>query len=170
MDRDGVVNERIVGGYVQNASQFIFIDHFLEAMVLLRRKYARIILVSNQQGIGKGICQKENVDEIHAELQTLLYYENIQFDKIYYCPHLASQHCTCRKPQIGMALMAKEDFPDIDFAKSVMVGDSLTDMQFARNAGMVPVHVGNIEYPEFDEILSLTRYHFDNLYDFAKMF
>lgn len=170
MDRDGVVNEQIVGGYVQNASQFIFIDHFLEAMRILRPKFNHIFIVSNQQGIGKRICKKEQIDEIHNELQTLLQEEGAPFDKIYYCPHLASEHCGCRKPAIGMALQAKKEFPDIDFSKAIMVGDSLSDMQFGHNAKLINVHVGAIRYPEFDKILSLTKYHFASLYDFAKMF
>lgn len=170
MDRDGVVNEQIIGGYVQNASQFIFINHFLEAMRLLRPKFNHIILVSNQQGVGKKICNKEQIDEIHAKLQSLLESEGVPFDKIYYCPHLTSEHCKCRKPAIGMALQAKNDFPDIDFSRSIMVGDSLSDMQFGKNAKMINVHVGRLNYPEFDKIISLARYHFASLYDFAKMY
>ena len=168
LDRDGVVNVQIVGGYVGSVDQFVFIDHFLEAMKLLRPRFKHIILVTNQQGIAKNICTQAQVDAVHSYLQMRLLAQQTPMDAIYCCPHLAGENCGCRKPQIGMALQAKNDFPDIDFADSVMVGDSLSDMQFAQNAGLLPVHVGTIRHPDFDEILSITKYHFDNLYDFAK--
>lgn len=168
LDRDGVVNVQIVGGYVESVDQFVFIDHFLEAMKLLRPQFKHIILVTNQQGIGKGICTQAQVDAVHSYLQMRLLAQQTPMDAIYCCPHLASDDCDCRKPNIGMLLQAKSDFPDIDFADSAMVGDSLSDMQFAQNAGIMPVHVGAIRYPEFDEILNITQYHFDDLYDFAR--
>ena len=168
LDRDGVVNEQIVGGYVESVDQFVFVDHFLEAMKLLRPQYKYIILITNQQGVGKGICTQAQVDAVHSYMQMRLLAQQTPMNAIYCCPHLAADNCYCRKPNIGMALQAQRDFPDIDFADSVMVGDSLSDMQFAQNAGILPVHVGAIRHPEFDEILSITKYHFDSLYDFAK--
>lgn len=167
LDRDGVVNEQIVGGYVESVDQFVFKDLFFDAMKLLRPCFKHIILVTNQQGIGKKICTQAQVDAVHSFMQMRLLSQHTPMDAIYCCPHLASDHCDCRKPNIGMALQARNDFPDIDFSDSVMVGDSLSDMQFAFNAGIQPVHVGAIRHPEFDEILSLTKYHFDSLYDFA---
>lgn len=167
LDRDGVVNVQIVGGYVESVDQFVFIDHFLEAMKLLRPRFKHIVLVTNQQGIAKQICTQAQVDAVHSYLQMRLLAQRTPMDAIYCCPHLAGENCGCRKPQIGMAQQAQQDFPDIDFADSVMVGDSLSDMQFAQNAGMKPVHVGPIRHPEFDEILSITKYHFDSLFDFA---
>ena len=167
LDRDGVVNVQIIGGYVESVDQFVFVDHFLEAMKLLRHRFKHIILITNQQGIGKGICTQAQVDAVHSYMQMRLLDQHTPMDAIYCCPHLASDNCDCRKPNIGMALQAQRDFPDIDFADSVMVGDSLSDMQFAQNAGITPVHVGAIRHPEFDEILSITKYHFDSIYDFA---
>lgn len=168
LDRDGIVNVQIVGGYVESVDQFVFVDHFLDAMKLLRPKFRHIILVTNQQGIGKKICTQAQVDAVHSYMQMRLLDQHTPMDAIYCCPHLATEGCSCRKPAIGMALQAKTDFPDIDFADSMMVGDSLSDMQFAQNAGITPVHVGAIRYPEFDEILSITKYHFDSLYDLAR--
>lgn len=168
LDRDGIVNVQIVGGYVESVEQFVFVDHFLDAMKMLRPLFKHIILVTNQQGVGKKICTQAQVDAVHSYMQMRLLAQHTLMDAIYCCPHLAAENCSCRKPQIGMALQAKNDFPDIDFRNSIMVGDSLSDMQFAKNAGILPVHAGTIRYPEFDEILSLTKYHFDSLYDFAK--
>lgn len=168
LDRDGIVNVQIVGGYVESVDQFVFVDHFLDAMKLLRPMFRHIILITNQQGVGKKICTQAQVDAVHSYMQMRLLAQQTPMDAIYCCPHLATEDCDCRKPRIGMALQAKQDFPDIDFSDSVMVGDALSDMQFAQNAGVLPVHAGAIRYPEFDEILSITKYHFDSLYDFAR--
>ena len=167
LDRDGVVNRQIIGGYVQNIDEFVFLDHVIEALQLLKAQFARIILITNQQGVGKGICTIEQITQVHEHMQTQLRVHNCAFDKIYCCPHLASDNCDCRKPRPGMALQAKQDFPDIDFSRSLMVGDSLSDIQFAQNAGMTAVHVGAIRHPEFEKIQKITLQHYDTLYDFA---
>ncbi len=167
MDRDGVVNVQIVGGYVMRPEQFAYTPHFLEAMRLLRPRFARLVIVTNQQCVGKGLCTQEDIDLIHERLQAQLRVQGTPFDQIYCCPHLADASCTCRKPNIGLAMQALQDFPDIDVSRSVMVGDSLSDMQFARNVGIIPVHVGTIRHPEFERILDITTSHFDSLYDFA---
>ncbi len=168
LDRDGVVNVQIVGGYVETIGQFVFADGFLEAMKLLRPKFRHIILVTNQQCIGKGICTRKQVDDIHNYLQQRLSAQNTPLDAVYCCPHLAAEHCSCRKPAIGMALMAKRDFPDIDFSDSIMLGDSLSDMQFAVNAGIMPVHIGKVSLPEHELARTLAVSHFDTILDFAR--
>ena len=115
MDRDGVVNEQIIDGYVMESEQFVYTPHFLEAMKLLRPRFARIILITNQQCVGKGLCTMEDIDHIHDRMQGQLLVQGTPFDKIYCCPHLASESCACRKPNIGLAMQAQRDFPDIDF-------------------------------------------------------
>ncbi len=168
LDRDGVVNVQIVGGYVETIEQFVFADGFLEAMKLLRPRFCHVILVTNQQCIGKGICTRKQVDAIHDYLRQRLAAQNTPLDAVYCCPHLAAEQCGCRKPATGMALMAKRDFPDIDFAESIMLGDSPSDMQFAINAGMMPVHIGKVRLPEHELARSLAVSHFNSLLDFAR--
>jgi HAD superfamily hydrolase (TIGR01662 family) len=65
-----------------------------------------------------------------------------RIDAIYYAPQLSAENSPMRKPGIGMALQAKQEFPEIDFAKSIMAGDSRSDMEFARNAGMKAIFIG----------------------------
>lgn len=167
LDRDGVVNVQIIDGYVMDTKQFVFHDGVFEALRLLRKRFDRIILVTNQQCVGKGLCNMAQIDAVHDWMAQRLLEHNFAFDKIYCCPHLASDGCTCRKPRPGMALQAKQDFPEIDFSQSLMVGDSLSDMQFAQNAGLAAVHVGAIRHPEFEEIQKITPHHFDSLLAFA---
>ena len=168
MDRDGVVNEQIIDGYVMETEQFVFHNGVFEALEILHQHFDRVLLVTNQQCVGKGLCSMDKIDRVHEWMQQQLAARNIAFDRIYCCPHLAAAGCDCRKPQPGMAFQAQRDFPDIDFSHSVMVGDSLSDMQFAQNAGIRAVHVGAIRHPEFEEIQKITPLHFDSLFDFAQ--
>jgi histidinol-phosphate phosphatase family protein len=164
LDRDGVINERIIGGYVQNVSSFHFIDNVQEAIVALRKIFGYIFVVTNQQGIGKKIMKVDDLHLIHDYMEKQL---SVKFDKIYYSPFLAEENNITRKPNSGMALQAKKEFPDIDFSKSIMVGDSLSDMQFGKSVQMKTVYIStggkNIENDvEIDFICP-------SLYDFAKI-
>lgn len=137
LDRDGVINELRVGEYIHELEKFVVRPDFWEAAPRLFSMFKYKIVTTNQQGVTKGLCTMEQVDAVHGYMQSLLAEKNLKLDAIYCCPHLEGAGCGCRKPDIGMALMAKRDFPDIDFTKSLMVGDSLSDMKFGRNCGMV---------------------------------
>lgn len=142
LDRDGVINVQLIGDYVKNVSELTFRDDFLQSAPRLQSFFQRIIVVTNQQGIAKGICTLEAVEEVHRYMVRHLSEIGIHLDKVYFCPHLDGAGCQCRKPEIGMALQAKEDFPDIDFSRSVMIGDSYTDMLFGKRSGMKTVFIG----------------------------
>ena len=137
LDRDGVINKRIIDGYVERVSDFHFLDSVPKAIALCKTVFGRIIVVTNQQGVGKGIMTEEQLAVIHTYLK-----EQIpEIDRIYHSPYLASENNNMRKPNIGMALAAKKDFPEIDFQKSIMVGDSSSDMEFGKNAGMKTIFI-----------------------------
>lgn len=143
LDRDGVINRRIVNGYVANIEQFEFKDDFLEMMVHIAPHFKKIFIVSNQQGVGKGIMTMQQVETVNEFMCHELEQRGINIDKVYICPHLAADNCNCRKPNPGLALQAKNDFPDIDFANSVMIGDSPSDLLFGRKCGMKTVFVND---------------------------
>jgi D-glycero-D-manno-heptose 1,7-bisphosphate phosphatase len=89
----------------------------------------------------------------------------IHIDKIYYCPHdYEKEICNCRKPNVGLALKAKEEFPEINFRKSITVGDSLSDMEFGKSLGMLTVYI-NQDCSNFPNIADFC---FTSLYEFAK--
>ncbi|MCL4161429.1 UNVERIFIED_CONTAM: hypothetical protein GTU68_032924, partial [Idotea baltica] len=142
LDRDGVINRKLPEAYVRYWEEFEFLPGVLENIQVLTSYFAYTFLVTNQQGIGKGLMDEKMLKGIHQKMENNILEYGGKLDAIYYCPHLASNlACTCRKPQSGMALKAKEEFPKIDFSKSLMVGDADTDMVFGKNLGMITIQV-----------------------------
>lgn len=162
LDRDGVINVRIIDGYVTKTDEFEFLPNVIEAFKIFRNKFKRIIVVTNQQGVGKGIMKFDDVVNVHNFMSDEVFRNYGKIDKIYFCPQLKSEPDNYRKPSPKMAYFAKNDFPDIDLTKSIMVGDMSSDIEFGKNAGMKTVFIGN----ENPNITPDDR--FDSLYDFAK--
>lgn len=141
LDRDGVINKKLEGDYVKHWMEFEFMENVLPSFKKLNAIFGTIVVVTNQQGIGKGLYTKEDLEIIHSNMLYELKYFNGVIDRVYYSPHLASANHPNRKPNIGMALEAKKDYPHIDFHKSIIVGDSMSDMEFGRKAGMKTVYI-----------------------------
>ncbi|MBR4148106.1 MAG: HAD-IIIA family hydrolase [Bacteroidales bacterium] len=160
LDRDGVINRRIVDGYVTCWEEFEFLPGVLEAMEILSKKFKYIFLITNQQGVGKGLMTMEQVDAIHDKMCTEIEMHGGLIDGILVCPQLASEPDNYRKPNPDMAYMACEICPDIDLQRCIMVGDGQLDIEFGRNAGTKTVFIGE-EHPAADD-------SFPSLYDFAK--
>lgn len=140
LDRDGVINYKI-DGYVQYFSEFNFIEGVLESISDLTDYFDRIIIVTNQQGIGKQLMTEKELLELHSEMLKEIEKNGGKIDKIYYCPHLATIDCNCRKPEPGMLKKAKQDFKEIIFEKSILLGDSDTDIEAAEKVGVQSVKV-----------------------------
>jgi len=163
LDRDGIINRKIENGYVLNLQMFEFIEGALEALSILANIFNRIIVVTNQRGIGKGLMSEKDLENIHNYMLKKVVQARGRIDAIFYCPHdYEKEQCNCRKPKIGMALKAKEIFPEIDFRKTIVVGDSLSDMEFAIGIGGIGVYVGK------DMTHNLNFLRFENLKEMAK--
>lgn len=147
IDRDGVINKLRVDDYVKQINEFELLPEVIPALQIVRPLFKRIFVVTNQQGIGKGLMVN-SIEEIHAHFLDLLP-ANLHPDRIYHCPHLKDAGCVCRKPKPGMALKAKNDFPEIELTNSIMIGDSQSDMAFAKNAGILPIYISDSNHPEF---------------------
>ena len=143
LDRDGVINVRLIDDYVKNINEFEFLPGVLEAFRIFTEKFGRIIIVTNQQGVGKGLMTLQDVDTVHQFMTKEIENQKGRIDAIYVCPQLKSDHDNFRKPSPRMAYMAQHDFPEIDFEKSIMIGDSNSDIEFGKNAGMYTVLVGD---------------------------
>lgn len=143
LDRDGVLNRRIVDAYVTKPEEFEILPGVLEALKIFADKFDQIFIVTNQQGIGKGLMSDADLKEVHDMFLKKVSEAGGRIDKIYYCSALKEAHSFMRKPSIGMALQARREYPGLRLKESVMVGDMKSDMLFGRRAGMKTILVGN---------------------------
>ena len=166
LDRDGVINHEKKEDYIRNWSEFKFYPESLTALPLLAQKFSRIIIVTNQKGIGKGWMTDTDLANIHENMIQSISELGGRIDAIFYCSDLDNESYN-RKPQPGMAHQAKDKFPLIDFSKSIMVGNRMSDMEFGRNAGMHTVYLAttNPEAPFPDTKIDD---RFDHLLQFAQ--
>ena len=163
LDRDGVINEKIVDGYVRSWEEFSFIKKALEAISNLSKRFPKILVVTNQRGVGKGLMSEDELIIIHEKMCKAINKESGRIDKVYYCTD-KSESSEFRKPNVGMALQAKKDFPEINFTKSIMIGDSISDMLFGDNLGMTCFYIGEEIPLEGSGIIDA---RFKSLYDCA---
>ena len=143
LDRDGVINRRIVGGYVTRWSEFEFLPRAIDGIVALESIHAPIIVISNQAGVGKGLVTVENLGDTTGRLVAAVRERGGRIDAVYYCPHAPSAGCTCRKPKPGLLLQAASDW-GIDLRSSLFVGDSPSDVAAARAVGAQPVLITGV--------------------------
>lgn len=165
LDRDGVINYEKEGDYIRDWSEFRFYEGVTGAFSRLSDKFGKIIIVSNQRGVGKGLMTETALRHIHEQMTQEIGAAGGRVDKIYYCTSTDMLHPD-RKPNPGMAFHAKREIPGIDLARSVMVGNKLSDMQFARHAGMYSVFAATT-HPETPFPHPAIDLRFGSLPDFA---
>ena len=165
LDRDGVINEEKKDDYIRNRNEFIFYETVKEAMKTLADIFGVIVMVTNQKGIGKGLMTVADLDDIHDYMLESIQQQGGRIDKVFFCPDLDDASLN-RKPNHGMAQQAKALFPQIDFSRSIMVGNKLSDMQFGKNAGMFTVFVATTN-PEIPFPHELIDARYNNLLEFA---
>jgi D-glycero-D-manno-heptose 1,7-bisphosphate phosphatase len=135
LDRDGVINRKAPEGqYITRWEEFEFLPRVAEAVALLNQASFKVIVVSNQRCVAKGLLTVENLEVIHRNMVEDLAASGAFIDAIYYCPHDVHPACSCRKPSPGMFFQAAREH-QIDLANSWMVGDSDIDIQAGRSAG-----------------------------------
>ena len=155
VDRDGVINKRIIDGYVRSWSDFEFLRGAVAALAQLSQWAPRIVVVTNQQGIGKGLMSEGDLADIHARMSSAIRASGGRIDSIEYCPHLAADGCSCRKPSPEMALRYLRSHTDIDARLSIMVGDTDSDIEMGHRlstavGGCVTVRIGDHIDPHAD--------------------
>lgn len=143
LDRDGVINVRIFDDYIKQIEEFQFLEGVPESIAAFSKIFNHVFVVTNQQGIGKGLMTESNLFEIHDYMCSEIKTHGGIIAACYHAPELSSENSVLRKPSSGMALKAKKDFPSIDFEKSVMIGDSDSDIEFGKRLGMKTVKISN---------------------------
>lgn len=132
LDRDGVINKELPDDYVKSWSEFEWEPKSKEAIAILTLHFDRIFIITNQRGVGIGVMSENDLHDIHSKMLTEINDAGGRIDKIYYCTDV-DRNSYHRKPNPGMGLKAKADYPEIDFSKTVMVGNALHDMEFGRS-------------------------------------
>jgi D-glycero-D-manno-heptose 1,7-bisphosphate phosphatase len=166
LDRDGVINIEKHLDYIHTWDEFKFYDGAKEALAIFTQKFKHIIVCTNQKGIGKGITKIENLNTIHKNMISECTAVGGLIDAVYFCPDLEDDSPN-RKPQPGMGLQAKKDFPSIDLTKAIMVGNTISDMEFGRNLGVHTIFLPTTR-PEVDLKDKRIDLVFISLIDFAK--
>ncbi len=140
LDRDGVINIEKEADYIRNWEEFRFYDGAAEAIALISLQVSRLFIVTNQKGVGKLLMTEDDLIDIHSKMTEAVVEAGGHIDRIYFCKDLDNDSFY-RKPNPGMGFLAKEEFPETDFNKAIMVGNTLSDMQFGKTLGMFTVFI-----------------------------
>ncbi|MDN3656627.1 HAD-IIIA family hydrolase [Ferruginibacter paludis] len=166
LDRDGVINHEQVDGYVNTWEDFTFYAGVKEALKIFACHFKYIIVITNQRGVGRGITKPENLQIVHQQMVKEIEAAGGRIDSIYFCIDVNADSIN-RKPNTGMALQAKRDFTDIDFLKSIMVGNNFSDMEFGRGIGAKTIFLPTTQ-PEVTGPDKRIDAIYPSLIDFAK--
>ena len=134
IDRDGVLIENRTD-YVKSWSEVVIYPNSIKALVDINPCDYKIVVVTNQAAVAKGLTTLSEVDSIHQQLQREVKLAGGRIDAFYTCPHQPSDDCLCRKPKPGLLFQASQDLA-LELSKSIMIGDALTDIQAGKAAGL----------------------------------
>lgn len=151
LDRDGVIN-RDSPEYIKSLAEFEFLPRSLSAIHSLTINRIKVIVITNQSALHRGLITQKTLDTMHAAMITDVRAQGGRIDDIFYCPHTPDEGCSCRKPAPGMIHNARKKH-GIDLSLAGMVGDSAKDIACARRAGVgfaVLVKTGNFAKAQTD--------------------
>jgi D-glycero-D-manno-heptose 1,7-bisphosphate phosphatase len=134
LDRDGVIIENRAS-YVRSWSDVVFLPQALAALQRISKLNYRVVIVTNQSGIGRGLIAPATADDINERLVAEIQDAGGRIDAVYMCPHTPADHCRCRKPAPGMLQAATRDL-GIDLSQSLLIGDALSDLKAGLRAGV----------------------------------
>ena len=166
LDRDGVINHEKYKDYIHTWDEFVFYEGVTDAIKIFAEKFKYIFVVTNQKGVARGLTKPENLAIIHYNMVKAVEAAGGRIDKVYFCADL-EESSPNRKPNPGMGLQAKLEYPDIDFSKAIMVGNTMGDMGFARNLGIHAVFLPTT-LPDTDLSDPSIDLSYASLLDFAK--
>jgi len=139
LDRDGVINEDS-DQYIKSPAEWRAIPGSLEAIARLNQWGYRVVVVTNQSGIGQGLFDMDTLNAIHDKMIKAVAQVGGRIDAVFFCPHVNDDKCECRKPQAGMLKEVARRY-NADLAGVPAIGDSLRDLQAAQSVGAQPILV-----------------------------
>lgn len=129
LDRDGTINREVA--YLSDPDQLELLSGVSDGLRRLQERGCRLIVVTNQSAVGRGILDEARLAEIHARLDAMLRAEGVEIAAWYWCPHVSEDHCDCRKPQVGMFEEAGRRYA-LNPEATWVIGDKLSDMEAGR--------------------------------------
>ncbi len=167
LDRDGVINEDS-DDFIKSPEEWIPIPGSPEAIARLNQAGYHVVVSTNQSGIGRQLFPVETLAQIHKKMHQTLQQTGASVDAIFFCPHLPTDECECRKPKSGMLHDIRERLGQ-DLEKRYVVGDSLRDLQSAQQVDAQPILVktgkGQKTQEEHKEVRNIPT--FDDLSSFV---
>lgn len=134
LDRDGVII-RNRHSYVRSLAQVSFYRHSLSALVKLSQQAVKLVIITNQSAVGRGMLSLETAHQINQYVVAEAKFAGARIDGVFMCPHQPEVSCSCRKPEPGLILQAAGQM-DIDLVNSILIGDALSDLSAGQNAGI----------------------------------
>ena len=141
IDRDDTINKDVP--YCARPEDFVLLPTAAEAIRLLNQALVPVIVVTNQSGIGRGYFDETTLSRIHDKMRSDLAAHGAKVAAVYHCPHTPDAGCNCRKPKIGMALVAAKEHA-LHLPSCYMIGDRVSDLRFGRAMGATTVVVPSI--------------------------
>ena len=168
LDRDGVINFDS-DQYIKTPAEWKPIPQSLEAIARLNHMGYRVVVATNQSGVGRGLFDMSTLNTINDKMYRALANVGGRIDALFFCPHITESRCSCRKPKPGMLLSIAERF-NVDLSNVPFVGDSLKDLQAASSVGALPILVktGNGEQTSKNDQLPKTTIQFADLNEAVK--
>jgi D-glycero-alpha-D-manno-heptose 1-phosphate guanylyltransferase len=151
LDRDGVLNKKIDNGYVLSITDFEFLPGVLEVFKTINKYFDRIIIITNQRGVGRGLMSEDKLNKIHEYLKLQISNVGGYIDNLYFCPSV-DDSSPCRKPNAGMLLKAISEYSDIQLNESIIIGDSLSDLVMGKNNNMKTVFLTDGEENNYETL------------------
>lgn len=145
LDRDGTINKEV--GYLSDPADFELLPNALDGMKKFMEMGYRLVIVTNQGGIGLGYFSRHEFYQVNKQMLTEISRGGILIDKIYFCPHSKAEDCPCRKPKTGLIFKAEEDL-NLDLKNSFFIGDSAWDIEAGKNVGLKTLFIKNERLPE----------------------
>lgn len=133
LDRDGTINRE--KGYLRDLNKLYIYSNTARAIRLLSEAGFKIIVVSNQSGVGRGMIRRSDFKNINRKIKESLAGKGANVDAFYICPHHPDDNCNCRKPRTGLINKAAKRF-DLKLSSSYIIGDKLSDIELKKTAGL----------------------------------
>ena len=174
LDRDGTLNED--PGYLGDPDIVNLYPETGKALSLLKNELKfKLIVISNQSGIARGLITKEKVNAVNSKLNELLLKDNVQIDAFYYCPYhpdfSSEEECLCRKPSPELVFKSAKDF-NIDLSKSYFIGDAVSDIECGINANLKTILVktgyGEESFSILQKLNKIPTFVAENIMDASK--